>query len=109
MAQQILFALKADAQGRLTLATTLPHPIPGRGLSTEAAAALDLLQMAQKLPNLDKIEFDAQHLAPDADEAIALVRELINPEDFGYSVTAEVGNRARRVLRIKGKQVGLQA
>lgn len=107
MAQQIIFAIKADDHGRLAFATTMPHPIPGRGLTAEAAAGLELLQMIQKLPNLEKIEFDAAHLAPDADDAIALVRELINPEGYGYSVTPEVGNHARRVLHIKGKQVGL--
>lgn len=107
MAQQIIFAIKADDLGRLAFATNMPRPIPGRGLTAEAAAALDLVRLVQQLPNLDKIEFDAAHLAPDADDAIALVRELINPDGYGYSVTPEVSNHARRVLHIKGKQVGL--
>lgn len=109
MAQQIIIAIKADSTGNLRLITNMPRPTPGRGLNTEATAALDLLRMAQQLPNLEKIEYDANHLAPDVDEAFKLIRELINPDGYGYSVTAEVGNHARRVLHIKGKQVGLQA
>ena len=107
MARQIIIAISADDEGRVALTTNLPRPVPGRGLNTEDAAALELLRMAQHLPNLETTTYDANHLAPDVSEAFDLIRELINPDGFGYSVTAEVGNAARRVLQIKGQQVGL--
>lgn len=107
MAQQIIIAIKANDDGRVSLITNFPHPSPGRGLNVEGTAALELLRLAQQLGNLEKIEYDANHLDPDAAAAIALARELIDPEGFGYSVTPEVGNAARRVLHIKGLQIGL--
>ena len=38
-----------------------------------------------------------QHVEADC---VQLVRELLNPEGFGYSVTEEVRTAARRALRI---------
>lgn len=107
MARQIIIAISANDEGRVALTTNLPRPVPGRGLNTEDAAALELLRMAQHLPNLETTTYDANHLAPDVSEAFDLIRELINPDGFGYSVTAEVGNAARRVLGMRGSQVWL--
>lgn len=53
MARQIIIAISADDEGRVALTTNLPRPVPGRGLHTEDAAALELLRMAQHLPNLE--------------------------------------------------------
>lgn len=36
--------------------------------------------------------------------AIDLCADLLNPEMYGYAVTAEVRNRAREVLGIEGRE-----
>ena len=37
-------------------------------------------------------------------DAIQLCEDLLNPNMFGYSVTAEVRNRAREALGLKGRE-----
>jgi hypothetical protein len=50
---------------------------------------------------------DASHLVPEVAEAFDFICEQINLDGFGNSVPSEVGNHARRMLRIKGQQIGL--
>lgn len=89
--------------------SNLPTPRPGAPLSPQAATALDLLQQVAKQPACRRVVYDASDVDPEAQGCIDLVRELLRPEGYGYSVTAEVRNAARRALGIKGCQEGLAA
>jgi hypothetical protein len=53
--------------------------------------------------------YDSPRVDPDTAACVALVRDLLDPEEFGHSVTAEVRNAARRACGIKGQQEGLAA
>lgn len=56
-----------------------------------------------------RVIYDSPRVDPDTAACVALVRDLLDPEEFGHSVTAEVRNAARRAFGIKGQQEGLAA
>ena len=73
--------------------TSSGTPLPGLRLTPAQALATDLLNTCA-------------HRASDVrywqgtDRALALVQDLLDPEQFGWSVTVEVHQRARDVLGI---------
>lgn len=77
--------------GGVMVYTTAGTPLPGQRLTPGQALATDLLN-------------ECSHRASDVrywhgkDKAIELVRELLDPDQYGYSVSAEVSRAARRVL-----------
>ncbi len=77
--------------GGVMVYTTGGAPIPGQRLSPGQALATDLLNQCT-------------HRASDvrywhgADRALELVRDLINPDQYGHAVSPEVHRAARRVL-----------
>ena len=77
--------------GGITVCTTAGTPHPGQRLTPGQALATDLLR-------------ECTHRASDVrywhgrDKAMELVRDLINPDGFGYSVPPEVARAARSVL-----------
>jgi len=77
--------------GGVMVYTTAGTPLPGQRLTPGQALATDLITQCT-------------HRASDVrywhgeDKAIALVRELLNPDEYGYSVSPEVHRAARRVL-----------
>lgn len=78
-------------QGGVMVYTTGGAPIPGQRLSPGQALATDLLNQCT-------------HRASDVrywhgrDKALELVRNLINPDEYGYAVSREVRQAACRVL-----------
>ena len=77
--------------GGVLVYTTAGTPLPGQRLTPGQALATDLLNQCT-------------HRASDVrywhgrDKAMELVRDLINPDEFGYSVPPEVARAARSVL-----------
>ena len=77
--------------GGVMVYTTGGAPIPGQRLTPGHALATDLLNLCT-------------HRASDVrywhgrDKAMELVRDLINPDQYGYAVSSEVARAARRVL-----------
>ena len=77
--------------GGVMVYTTAGTPLPGQRLTPGQALATDLLSQCT-------------HRASDVrywhgvDRAMELTRSLLDPEQFGYAVTAEVHRAARRVL-----------
>ena len=77
--------------GGVIVYTTAGTPLPGQRLTPGQALATDLLNQCT-------------HRASDVrywhgeDKALELVRELINPDQYGYAVSSEVARAARRVL-----------
>lgn len=91
MTKTITIHLIEQPNGSVRAYTTAGSPIPGRRLAPAEALAMDLLNVCS-------------HRASDVmywhgkDKALELVRGLIDPEQFGYSVSAEVNRAAKRVL-----------
>lgn len=88
--------------GGIMVYTTGGAPIPGQRLTPGQALATDLLNQCT-------------HRASDVrywhgrDKALELVRELIDPDQFGYACSGEVRRAACRVLGLPGshmEQVG---
>lgn len=79
--------------GGVTVYTTAGSPLPGQRLTPGQALATDLLNLCT-------------HRASDVrywhgrDKALELVNDLLCPEQYGYAVSREVHNAARRVLGI---------
>ncbi|GGH62282.1 hypothetical protein GCM10010975_26820 [Comamonas phosphati] len=108
----ITITLESLPAGRVAVHTSLAEPRPGERVQSPGhAMALEVLTWLNKQPNTAGTIYDpSQILAPTqkAADALQLVNSLLNPEQFGYSVSAEVRNAARRVLGIKGRE-GLAA
>lgn len=109
MANSVVIKITRVGPAEVQAESNLQTPRPGAPLSPQEAAALDLLQQIAKQPGCSRVVYDAPEVDPEARDCIALVRELLRPEGYGYSVTAEVRNAARRALGIKGCQEGLAA
>lgn len=109
MANPIVIAITRVGPAEVQAETNLPTPRPGARLSPQESAALDLLQLVAKQPACRRVVYDAPEVDPEAQGCIDLVRELLRPDGYGYSVSAEVRNAARRALGIKGSQEGLAA
>lgn len=77
--------------GSIAVLTTAAQPIPGARLTPAEALATDVL--ATCIHRARSVSY-----WQGKDHALALVRELLDPDGFGYSVTPEVRNRARDVL-----------
>ena len=77
--------------GGVTVCTTAATPHPGQRLTPGQALATDLLR-------------ECTHRASDVrywhgeDKALALVHDLLNPDQYGFAVTPEVHNAARSAL-----------
>lgn len=87
--------LTDTAGGGVTVLTTAGTPLPGAPLTPAQALATDLLSQCT-------------HRASDvrywqgADKALALVRDLLDPDQYGYAVSSEVHGAARQVLGMPG-------
>lgn len=83
--------------GSVSVRTDAERPLVGRGVTVAEALAMELLGTAFK--RNAEVVYDP-HQVP----AISLALELLDPEGLGFSVTAEVRNRARDVLGRPGHQ-----
>ena len=82
--------------GAVVVNTSAPSPIVGVHLTPAQALATDLLAQCCHRAS------DVRHWQT-KDPAWALVERLVNPDEFGYSVSAEVFAQAARVLGILDK------
>lgn len=82
--------------GSVLVQTTAGTLIPKIKLTPAKAVAYQLLT---SLPTGITV-----HYWHDDDKAIKLVRQLLDPEGFGFSVTEEVRRRAAEVLATTGEQ-----
>ena len=82
--------------GAVVVNTSAPSPIVGVHLTPAQALATDLLAQCGHRAS------DVRHWQT-KDPAWALVEQLVNPDEFGYSVSAEVFAQAARVLGIVDK------
>lgn len=105
---EALIALRSIGPGRVVVATTIAQPQVGRKLTHPEALALDMINHAKRQPNCSGVEWGQALTNEDGQAALDLVNDLLSPEQYGYSVTSEVRNAARRVLGIKGRE-GLAA
>ena len=101
---EVLIALRSISPGRVVVATTIAQPQVGRKITHPESLALDMVKQA----NCAGVEWEQAITDADGQAALGLVNDLLSPEMYGYSVTPEVRNAARRVLGIKGKE-GLAA
>lgn len=109
MANSVVIEIKHVGPGAVQVESNLPTPRVGAPLAPQEAAALEMIQHAQRQPACRRVVFDSARVDPDTAACVDLVRELLDPEGFGYSVSAEVRNAARRCMGIKGQQEGLAA
>lgn len=79
------------AGGGITVLTTAGTPLPGAPLTPAQALATDLLSQCARRAS------DVRYWHG-RDEALALVRDLVDPDQYGYAVSAEVHRSARQVL-----------
>ncbi len=82
--------------GAVVVNTSAPSPIVGVHLTPAQALATDLLAQCGHRA------IDVRHWQT-KDPAWALVERLVNPDEFGHSVSAEVFAQAARVLGILDK------
>ncbi|WP_313074965.1 hypothetical protein [Melaminivora sp.] len=85
------------AGGLVTVLTSAAQPIPGARLSPAEALATDMLAVCNHRAR-------AVHYWQGRDQMLELVRDLVDPEAFGWAVTEEVRRRACRVLGIERAQ-----
>lgn len=109
----IHITLESMPTGRVIVHASIADPRPGARLASPAhSLAIDLLTWLNRQPGTAGTIYDPGHLfahhSPEAAQALELVHSLLKPEEFGYSVSPEVRNAARRVLGIKGRE-GLAA
>jgi hypothetical protein len=88
---EVLIALRSVGPARVVVATTMSQPQVGRKITYAEALALDMITHAKRQASCG-----------------SLTNDLLSPEMYGYSVSPEVRNAARRVLGIKGRE-GLAA
>lgn len=77
--------------GNVIVMTTAGTPAPGRRLTPSQALATDLLSTCTRRAR------EVRYWQGD-DPALALLRELVDPEGYGHAVPAEVRRRAAAVL-----------
>jgi hypothetical protein len=87
----ITITLVDCADGLVSVHTDASPPRIGEGVSQAQGLAMDLLSTASK--RRAAVVYDANRIP-----ALALAREMLNPEGLGFAVTAEVRDRARDVL-----------
>lgn len=105
---EVLIALRSIGPGRVVVATTIAQPQVGRKITHPESLALDMVNHAKRQANCAGVEWEQAITDADGQAALGLVNDLLSAEMYGYSVTPEVRNAARRVLGIKGKE-GLAA
>lgn len=105
----IVIHLEATGQARVAVTTSLRKPYPGMRQTPAEALALDMVRTAEHMPTCTSVGYDAPTPERNGQAALELVQRLLDPEEFGYCVNAEVRNAARRVMGIKGQQEGLAA
>lgn len=105
---EIVIHLKTTGLAAVAVTTSLRKPYPGMRHTHAQALALDMVRAAAHLPGCTGVSYDAPTPETDGKAALELVERLLDPEQFGYCVNAEVRNAARRVLGIKGRE-GLAA
>ncbi|WP_280189108.1 hypothetical protein [Delftia sp. PS-11] len=109
MANSIVIEIKHVGPGTVQVESDLQAPRVGAPLAPQESAALEMIQHIQRQPACRRVIFDSNRIDPDAAACVALVRDLLDPEGLGHSVSAEVRNAARRAFGIKGQQEGLAA
>lgn len=82
--------------GGVAVLTTAGTPLPGMRLSPAEALATDVLATCAHRAG-------GVRYWHGKDRALDLVQEILDPEGFGYCVTAEVHARAREVLDRSGR------
>ena len=82
-----------EHNGGIAVLTSAGQPIPGERLTPAKSLALDLLTAAGA--RAERIVYWHKR-----DEAMALGQDLLSPEMYGWAVSQEVHNAARRVLGI---------
>ena len=75
----------------ISVCTDAEKPVVGHGLTAAEALAMELLGTAFRL---------GAHVTYDPAQVplVSLANDLLHPEAFGHSVTAEIRNRARHAL-----------
>lgn len=106
---EIVIHIKTTGLARVAVSTSLPEPYLGMPLTHAQALALDMLRAAAHMPACTGVAYDAPTPESNGQASIELLERLLDPEQFGFSVNAEVRNAARRALGIKGQQEGLAA
>lgn len=101
---EITITLRVADGHRVTVATTTPQPKVGAPLCVTQSLALDAINAIKRNPRCAGVEWGQAITDADGQAALGLVNDLLSPEMYGYSVTPEVRNAARRVLGIKGKE-----
>lgn len=91
MSKTISIHIIDQPDGSVFVYTTDGSPLPGQRLSPAQALAMDLL--TQCTHRAKQVRY--WH---GKDKALELVRELLDPDQYGYAVSAEVNRAARRVL-----------
>ncbi len=106
---EIVIHLRTTGLAAVAVTTSLCKPYPGMRQTHAQALALDMVRAAAHMPTCTGVTYDAPTPESHGQAAIELLERLLNPEQFGFSVNAEVRNAARRALGIKGQQEGLAA
>ena len=101
---EIVIHLKTTGLAAVAVTTSLPEPYLGMPLTHAQALALDILRAAAHMPTCTGVKFDAPTPESHGQAAIDLAERLLDPEQFGFSVNAEIRNAARRALGIKGQE-----
>ncbi|MFG0786346.1 hypothetical protein [Delftia tsuruhatensis] len=109
MANSVVIEIKHVGPGAVQVESNLHTPRVGAPLAPQESAALEMIQHIQRQPACRRVIYDSARVDPDAAACVALVRDLLDPDGYGYSVSPEVRNAARRAVGIKGKQEGLAA
>lgn len=78
----------------VSVRTDAGRPTIGQGVTPAEALAMELLGTTFKRGA--EVVYDARQVP-----ALALARDLLDPDGFGFSVTNEVHDRARDVLGIR--------
>lgn len=105
---EIVIHLKTTGLAAVAVTTSMRKPYPGMGQTHAQALALDMLRAAAHMPACTGVAYDAPMPESHGQAAIQLLERMLDPEQFGFSVNAEVRNAARRALGIKGRE-GLAA
>lgn len=104
MTTTILIAVRQVGETACTVATSMQAPRPGIRISHAEALALDLINHAKHQTQCCGVQWDQALTDSDGQNALELARDLISPEGYAYSVTPEVRNAARRVLRVRHRE-----
>lgn len=105
---EVLIALRSVGPARVVVATTMAQPQVGRKITHPEALALDMINHAKHQPNCGRVEWEQALTDEDGKAALGLAKDLVDPEMYGFAVTPEIRNAARRVLGVKYRE-GLAA